>query len=81
MKPISKGKLLANLYANSTVYRKSAAYLFNTVAKDENPTVSRHARRVANIFQKRSIAFYERAKQLEIKMKDVDVNAVVNEAI
>ena len=78
MKPITKGKLLSDLHANCTVYRLSSYYLFNVVAKQGSANQQRQALRVANIFQKRAIVFYQRASKLEELMKNTEASTLVD---
>lgn len=72
MKPISKAKLLSNLYANARIYRETAAYLFNVVAKNKDLEV--HAIHLAKKMQRRSSQYSERARVLE----GVDIDIIEN---
>ena len=74
MKPISKTKLLRNLYANAQVYRETAAYLFNVVAKNKDLEV--HATHVAKKMQHRSAQYAQKAQLLEALDIDVIENGV-----
>lgn len=63
MKPISKQKLLSDLYANARIHQLTASYLFNVVARDE--ALATRSKRLAEKIQYRAVKYYQRARTLE----------------
>ncbi|MGP1715943.1 MAG: hypothetical protein ACTS9Y_02085 [Methylophilus sp.] len=63
VKPISKKKLLNDLYINARIHQMIASYLFNVVARDK--TIAGRSCRLAEKLQYRAINYYQRAAMLE----------------
>lgn len=74
MKPISKQKLLSDLYANARIYQLIASYLFNVIARDK--VLAGRAYRLAEKFQYRAIKYYQRASVLE----DLNIDMISNKS-